>query len=161
MGSFPAKTRCIDIYATLGLDQLSSEEISNHGAPQVVSLLAIILEKFIKKNEKSLQSSRKNSLSITGFHGLRAPTLSVLHNAHYAKIGGVSTKEMNSLEMEFLFSLDFKLHVTLETFDHYCLQLKSFQIEQSIQVCERKGRWDIKDEFRCKPKLASYTCRAI
>ncbi|KAL5566094.1 hypothetical protein UlMin_029258 [Ulmus minor] len=43
------------------------------------------------------------------------------NNAYYAQIGGVSTTaEMNDLEMEFLFSLDFRLQVTAEVFANYC-----------------------------------------
>lgn len=45
-------------------------------------------------------------------------------NGYYAKVGGVSTAEMNNLEMEFLLSLDFKLHVTTEIFYKYCQQLE-------------------------------------
>uniref|UniRef100_F6I4T9 Uncharacterized protein n=1 Tax=Vitis vinifera TaxID=29760 RepID=F6I4T9_VITVI len=40
------------------------------------------------------------------------------------KWGGVSTTEPNRLEMKFLFSLDFRLQVTVETFRSYCSQLE-------------------------------------
>lgn len=46
------------------------------------------------------------------------------NNAYYAKVGGVSTKEMNELELRFLFSLEFKLQVTAEDFAHYCRYLE-------------------------------------
>ncbi|OMO99160.1 Cyclin-like protein [Corchorus olitorius] len=46
------------------------------------------------------------------------------NNAYYAKVGGVSTEEMNGLEMKFLFSLDFRLHVTTEVFRKYCLKIE-------------------------------------
>lgn len=45
-------------------------------------------------------------------------------NAYYAKIGGVSLSELNTLEIEFLLSLDFKLHVTIDMFGKYCRQLE-------------------------------------
>lgn len=41
------------------------------------------------------------------------------NNAYYAKIGGISTKEMNFLELEFLFGLGFRLNVTPATFHGY------------------------------------------
>lgn len=42
------------------------------------------------------------------------------NNAYYAKVGGVSTQEMNRLELEFLFRLGFRLQVTVQVFDSYC-----------------------------------------
>ncbi|OVA12563.1 Cyclin PHO80-like [Macleaya cordata] len=61
------------------------------------------------------------------------------NNAYYAKVGGVSTAEMNKLEINFLFSLDFRLQVTVATFKKYCLQLMkvahgSYQTERPRQV---------------------------
>ncbi|KAI4301800.1 hypothetical protein L6164_035044 [Bauhinia variegata] len=44
-------------------------------------------------------------------------------NAYYAKIGGVSNAEMNGMELEFLFVVDFRLFVTTEEFEKYCEQL--------------------------------------
>ncbi|GAB4844271.1 Cyclin-U4-1 [Ancistrocladus abbreviatus] len=41
------------------------------------------------------------------------------NNAYYAKIGGVSTAEMNFLEVDFLFGLGFHLNVTPNTFHTY------------------------------------------
>lgn len=42
------------------------------------------------------------------------------NNAYYAKVGGVTTGEMNRLELEFLFRIDFRLNVTSEEFTKYC-----------------------------------------
>lgn len=54
-------------------------------------------------------------------------------------MGGVSTAELNRLEMKFLFSIDFKLKVSIDTFKKYCSQLEKeaavHQIERSIQAC--------------------------
>ncbi|KAB5556261.1 hypothetical protein DKX38_007170 [Salix brachista] len=44
-------------------------------------------------------------------------------NAYYARIGGISTGEMNRMEMRFLFNLDFRLHVTAEAFMNCCVKL--------------------------------------
>ncbi|KAL6569270.1 Cyclin-U4-1 [Orobanche minor] len=46
------------------------------------------------------------------------------NNAYYAKVGGISTKEMNFLEVEFLFGLGFHLNVTPSTFHTYCSYLQ-------------------------------------
>jgi hypothetical protein len=47
-------------------------------------------------------------------------------NAYYAKLGGVSTQEMNSLELEFLSLMNFDFFVTVETFEKYQNELLSF-----------------------------------
>ncbi|XP_074272834.1 cyclin-U4-1-like [Silene latifolia] len=46
------------------------------------------------------------------------------NNAYYAKIGGISTTEMNFLEVDFLFGLGFHLNVTPTTFHTYCSYLQ-------------------------------------
>ena len=46
------------------------------------------------------------------------------NNAYYAKIGGISTREMNFLEVDFLFGLSFHLNVTPATFQAYCVHLQ-------------------------------------
>jgi hypothetical protein len=45
------------------------------------------------------------------------------NNAYYAQIGGVSTEEINTLEVEFLFMINFSLHVTRELYDQYHREL--------------------------------------
>jgi hypothetical protein len=42
-----------------------------------------------------------------------------LDNQHYAAVGGVPKGEMNILELEFLFLLEFNLHVTRADYDMY------------------------------------------
>ena len=45
------------------------------------------------------------------------------NNAFYARIGGLSPSEMNSLETEFLFLINFSLFVSTDTFKQYFLEL--------------------------------------
>ena len=45
------------------------------------------------------------------------------NNAYYAKVGGVPCGEMNSLEIEFLFMLNFNLFGATETFQQYFIEL--------------------------------------
>ncbi|KAG0457173.1 hypothetical protein HPP92_022330 [Vanilla planifolia] len=64
-------------------------------------------------------------------------------NSYFAKVGGLTTKEMNSLELHFLFLMRFKLQVSLSVFDSYCRHLErevsfggGYQIERSLRsVC--------------------------
>lgn len=45
------------------------------------------------------------------------------NNAYYAKVGGVLVSEMNSLEVEFLFRINFSLHASPELFHKYRAEL--------------------------------------
>lgn len=45
--------------------------------------------------------------------------ISFYNNAFYAKVGGISTMEMNLLELDFLFGVGFELNVTPTTFYMY------------------------------------------
>lgn len=47
------------------------------------------------------------------------------NNAYYAKVGGVLVTEMNGLEVDFLFRINFSLHVTPEVFEKYRFELLS------------------------------------
>ncbi|XP_010443988.1 PREDICTED: cyclin-U4-3-like [Camelina sativa] len=42
------------------------------------------------------------------------------NNGYYAKVGGISREEMNMLELDFLFGIEFQLNVTVSTFNNYC-----------------------------------------
>jgi hypothetical protein len=53
-------------------------------------------------------------------------------NAYYAKLGGVSTSEMNTLEVEFLSLVNFNLYVSIETFEKYQQELQSFLVGSSM-----------------------------
>ncbi len=46
------------------------------------------------------------------------------NNAFFARVGGVSVVELNRLELEFLFRLDFRLSVTTSVFESYCSHLE-------------------------------------
>jgi hypothetical protein len=45
------------------------------------------------------------------------------NNAYYAKVGGVLVSEINGLEVDFLFRINFSLHVSPEEFDKYRAEL--------------------------------------
>ncbi len=53
------------------------------------------------------------------------------NNAYYAKVGGVPCKEMNSLEVEFLFLTNFSLFVTYETYKQYHTELRNHSINST------------------------------
>jgi hypothetical protein len=71
-----------------------------------------------------------NNLTLTSLNVHRVIITSVMlaakffddqyfNNAYFAKVGGVPCPEMNSLELEFLFSINFSLHVSGEIYNRY------------------------------------------
>ncbi|XP_022155727.1 cyclin-U4-1-like [Momordica charantia] len=52
------------------------------------------------------------------------------NNAFYARVGGISTTEINFLEVDFLFGLGFHLNVTPNTFHTYCSSLQKEMLLQ-------------------------------
>jgi hypothetical protein len=59
-----------------------------------------------------------------------------LTNSSYAKVGGVSTKELNILEMEFLFLIDFQCQANCELLQNYYVNLinhSQISINYSLQ----------------------------
>ncbi|KAF2292188.1 hypothetical protein P3X46_018236 [Hevea brasiliensis] len=60
------------------------------------------------------------------------------NNAFYARVGGVSNAELNRLEIEFLFLLDFGVMVSSRIFENYCLHLeKEMMLNVAVQKIER------------------------
>ena len=82
------------------------------------------------------------------------------NNAYYARVGGVTTAELNRMEMKFLFSIDFRLQVNVQTFQSFCFQLEKeaaevqHQIERPIQACKVKENWSNKGDSACVPTIA-------
>lgn len=44
-------------------------------------------------------------------------------NSHYARVGGISTQELNTLELEFLFLIDWNLYIDYSTLSKYYVHL--------------------------------------
>ncbi|XAR55407.1 hypothetical protein NMG60_11035468 [Bertholletia excelsa] len=60
------------------------------------------------------------------------------NNAFYARVGGVSNVELNKLELELLFLLDFGVAVSSRIFETYCLHLeKEMQLNGVAEKLER------------------------
>lgn len=64
------------------------------------------------------------------------------NNAYYAKVGGVLVSEMNRLEVEFLFRINFALHVSPELYNKYHAELNAhaaneIPISSSTMIVQR------------------------
>ncbi|KAJ6305863.1 hypothetical protein OIU78_021231 [Salix suchowensis] len=84
----------------------------------------IYISKFLRLTGGHLTSLNAHRLLITSIM-VAAKFLDdeCYDNAYYARIGGISTGEMNRMEMRFLFNLDFRLQVTAEAFLNCCVKL--------------------------------------
>jgi hypothetical protein len=56
------------------------------------------------------------------------------NNAYYSKVGGVLVSEMNGLEVDFLFRINFSLHVTPDVFDKYRAELVSHSLSAGLTM---------------------------
>ncbi|MCD7449860.1 Cyclin-U4-1 [Datura stramonium] len=90
-------------------------------------------------------SQRHPLLPITSFNVHRLLITSVLlsakfmddifyNNGYYAKVGGISRKEMNLLEVDLLFGIGFQLNVTPTTFHTYCSYLQTEMLQLEIPM---------------------------
>ncbi|CAD5175763.1 cyclin-P2-1-like [Musa acuminata AAA Group] len=79
-------------------------------------------------------------------------------NSYFAKVGGLSARELNSLELDFLFLMKFKLHVSVSVFESYCSHLErevsfggGYQIERSLRRLMCGGEITAKEKERREP----------
>uniref|UniRef100_A0A7N0T3T5 Cyclin n=1 Tax=Kalanchoe fedtschenkoi TaxID=63787 RepID=A0A7N0T3T5_KALFE len=121
-------------------------------SPSCFVIARIYIDRLLKRQSMHLTSLNVHRLLITGIMvAAKFMDDAFFNNAYYARVGGISTKELNKLEMTFLFGLDFRVHVTTDTFSKYCLMLHAeapgvLKIERSIQGCGVKGTWSKKDD---------------
>ncbi|XP_078178487.1 cyclin-U4-1-like [Carex rostrata] len=83
--------------------------------------------------EAVINSFSVHRLLITGVM-VAAKFIDDLHysNAYYARVGGIEVSEMNSLELEFLFGMQFELNVSPNQFNSYCTMLEAEMCMESI-----------------------------
>ncbi|KAJ3680548.1 hypothetical protein LUZ60_016826 [Juncus effusus] len=71
-------------------------------------------------------------------------------NSYFAKIGGLSTEELNGLEIDFLFLMGFRLNVSPSVFESYCSHLErevSFGGGYQIERCLRNYMCGVEIDF--------------
>ncbi|XVF79832.1 hypothetical protein PTKIN_Ptkin15bG0021400 [Pterospermum kingtungense] len=68
-------------------------------------------------------------------------------NSYFARVGGLTTSELNNLEVEFLFLMGFKLHVNVSVFESYCCHL-----EREVSI---GGGYHIERTLRCAEEIKS------
>ncbi|XP_051142603.1 uncharacterized protein LOC127259356 isoform X2 [Andrographis paniculata] len=107
-------------------------------SPCCFVMAQIYVDRFLQHTNLVLTSLNVHRLLITAVM-LAAKFMddAFFNNAYYARVGGVSTRELNNLEMKFLFSMDFRLLVSVQTFKKYCWLLKRQQASASALLTGR------------------------
>ncbi|KAL6968322.1 hypothetical protein U1Q18_034126 [Sarracenia purpurea var. burkii] len=129
-------------------------------SPSCFVVAHIYVERFVQRMNVHLTSLNVHRLLITSVMvAAKFTDDAFFNNAYYAKVGGVSTVELNRLEMKFLFGLDFRLYISVQTFWKYCSQLEmeaalGNQVERPILACGMKENWSNKDESTCASTIA-------
>ncbi|KAE9592272.1 hypothetical protein Lal_00035278 [Lupinus albus] len=113
--------------------------------PSVYVVAYVYIDRFCQKNH----GFRINARNV---HRLLITTIMVAskyvedmnyRNSYFGRVGGLTTNELNKLELEFLFLMGFKLHVNLSVFDSYCSHLErevsiggGYHIERALRCAE-------------------------
>ncbi|XP_022965918.1 cyclin-P3-1-like [Cucurbita maxima] len=144
---------------TMGIGQYI-DRISKYtccGTPCLV-VAYIYIERYLQKMDAYLTSLNVHRLLITSIMvAAKFNDAGCHNNTFFARVGGVSTKEMNRMEIEFLSNLDFRLHVTADIFRAHCLQLQ----KEGFGENPINHRPSNKTRAKCLPQIAGYTCRAV
>ncbi|PIA30762.1 hypothetical protein AQUCO_05400100v1 [Aquilegia coerulea] len=136
-------------------------------SPSCFVVAHIYMDRFLQRGNVHLTSLNVHRILITSVM-VAAKFLddAFFNNAYYAKVGGVTTAEMNRLEIKFLFSLDFRLQVTVDAFRRHCLHLEKeanggYQIERQIQMCRLEEGWQNAEEATCTVNIQRVSCGTV
>jgi len=97
----------------------------------------LYIDRFMQRNKNILLTSRSvHRLLITSVVvSMKFLDDLYYNNVYYAKIGGIPTSEMNALELEFLFRLNFDLHAPQEEYERYKYELHVHAARASNCAC--------------------------
>ncbi|TXG65526.1 hypothetical protein EZV62_006801 [Acer yangbiense] len=131
-------------------------------SPSCLVLAYVYINRYLQRIGASLTSLVVHRLLITSIMvAAKYIDDECYNNAYFAKLGGVSTEELNRLELKFLFTLDFKLHVTTEDFRKYCSQLETVAAgERRIEQLNQANRLEKGRPNKGKSFTTSYSFRA-
>jgi hypothetical protein len=94
-------------------------------SPECFVLALVYLDRIIQRNENFfITSLNVHRLLVTSVMvGAKFFDDAYYNNAYYARVGGISCSEINTLELEFLYLINFSLHVTPDVFERYRVEL--------------------------------------
>ncbi|XP_050236117.1 cyclin-U2-1 [Mercurialis annua] len=150
--STDSKTRVFDCYETPDMTiQSYLERIFRYtrAGPSVYVVSYVYIDRFCQANP----GFRINSRNV---HRLLITTIMLAskyvedmnyRNSYFARVGGLTTNELNKLELEFLFLMGFKMHVNVSVFESYCSHL-----EREVSI---GGGYHIEKTLRCAEEIKS------
>jgi len=103
-------------------------------------LALIYIDRLIEKNNFLLTELNVHRVVITAI--LLAAKFfddAYYNNAYYAKVGGVLVSELNGLEVDFLFRINFSLHVQPDVFSKYQAELVAHSINSGLIPAQLAG----------------------
>uniref|UniRef100_A0A6A7GCF6 Protein CNPPD1 n=1 Tax=Hirondellea gigas TaxID=1518452 RepID=A0A6A7GCF6_9CRUS len=107
-------------------------------SPECFILALIYIDRLIKNNPQfALNSLNVHRILITGI--MTAAKFfddQYYNNVYYGKVGGVPAGEINTLELEFLFMINFSLYVSSDEYDQYLSQLSQHSSRSSC-ICPK------------------------
>ncbi|GLT52507.1 hypothetical protein SLA2020_258450 [Shorea laevis] len=147
-----ARTRVFDCHETPDMTiQSYLERIFRYtrAGPSVYVVAYVYIDRFCQGNP----GFRINARNV---HRLLITTIMVAskyvedmnyRNSYFARVGGLTTDELNKLELEFLFLMGFKMHVNVSVFESYCCHL-----EREVSI---GGGYHIEKTLRCAEEIKS------
>ncbi|XP_009344074.2 cyclin-U2-1 [Pyrus x bretschneideri] len=144
------KTRIFECHETPDLTiQSYLERIFRYtrAGPSVYVVAYVYIDRFCQNNPAF-------KINVTNVHRLLITTIMVAskyvedmnyRNSYFARVGGLTTNELNKLELEFLFLMGFKLHVNVSVFESYCCHL-----EREVSI---GGGYHIESTLRCAEEI--------
>ncbi|XP_040995080.1 cyclin-U2-1-like [Juglans microcarpa x Juglans regia] len=143
-----SRTRVFDCHETPDITiQFYLERIFRYtrAGPSIYVVAYVYIDRFCQSNPEFRISPRN-------VHSFLITTIMVAskyaedmnyRNSYFARVGGLKTEELNKLELEFLFSIGFKLHVNVSVFESYCCHLErevsiggGYHIERTLRCAE-------------------------
>mmetsp|Transcript_16526 Transcript_16526/g.23191 ORF Transcript_16526/g.23191 Transcript_16526/m.23191 type:complete len:653 (-) Transcript_16526:46-2004(-) len=121
-------------------------------------LCLIFIDRLIQSNAVSVNIMTIHRLLVVGV-AVAAKFFDDLHytNSHYSRVGGVPVAELNELELQFLFALNFDLHVDAHTFGLYAQQLQQIatQSDNTTPYHQRQLHFNPNEESPPSPTSSS------
>ena len=99
-------------------------------------LALIYIDRFIQSSNITVNSLTIHRILLTSVV-LAAKTFddNFYTNTHYAKVGGIPVEELNCLELDFLFNINFSLYVSCEDYQRYHEEIYRHAACNNCNVC--------------------------
>eukprot|EP01064_Diplonema_japonicum_P032933 TRINITY_DN633_c0_g2_i1.p1 TRINITY_DN633_c0_g2~~TRINITY_DN633_c0_g2_i1.p1 ORF type:complete len:175 (+),score=55.27 TRINITY_DN633_c0_g2_i1:60-527(+) len=121
--SEPSYYDAMEVPQVTVLDMLKRWARYSYSPNEVLVLAAVYVDRAVEEGVRVTSLSVHRVLLSALVVATKYHCDQVYNNMHYAKVGGVSPKELNRLETAFITDLQWTLHVDPETFNATCRSL--------------------------------------